>query len=217
MGKVTRITDEQIQKIIEMYLDDYSKVDIAKHLGISTQSVTKYLLKNNIQQKEYFISEETKDLICDLYINEKMGIKKISDALTLAGYAGLDLVLMNQGNGVAVTKIMDYNKFRYEKQKKLKDAQKKQRETSKEIKEYRLSVTIDVGDFETRRRNAENYLKKGHKIKAFIRFKGRQMAHTELGIDVLNRFAEALSEVSTVEQKPQLDGRQAYMLLAPKK
>ena len=141
---------------------------------------------------------------------EKMGIKKISDALTLAGYAGLDLVLMNQGNGVAVTKIMDYNKFRYEKQKK-------QRETSKEIKEYRLSVTIDVGDFETRRRNAENYLKKGHKIKAFIRFKGRQMAHTELGIDVLNRFAEALSEVSTVEQKPQLDGRQAYMLLAPKK
>ena len=148
---------------------------------------------------------------------EKMGIKKISDALTLAGYAGLDLVLMNQGNGVAVTKIMDYNKCRYEKQKKLKDAQKKQRETSKEIKEYRLSVTIDVGDFETRRRNAENYLKKGHKIKAFIRFKGRQMAHTELGIDVLNRFAEALSEVSTVEQKPQLDGRQAYMLLAPKK
>lgn len=148
---------------------------------------------------------------------EKMGIKKISDALTLAGYAGLDLVLMNQGNDVAVTKIMDYNKFRYEKQKKLKDAQKKQRETSKEIKEYRLSVTIDVGDFETRRRNAENYLKKGHKIKAFIRFKGRQMAHTELGIDVLNRFAEALSEVSTVEQKPQLDGRQAYMLLAPKK
>lgn len=148
---------------------------------------------------------------------EKMGIKKLSDALTLAGYAGLDLVLMNQGSGVAVTKIMDYNKFRYEKQKKLKDAQKKQRETSKEIKEYRLSVTIDVGDFETRRRNAENYLKKGHKIKAFIRFKGRQMAHTELGIDVLNRFAEALSEVSTVEQKPQLDGRQAYMLLAPKK
>ena len=148
---------------------------------------------------------------------EKMGIKKLSDALTLAGYAGLDLVLMNQGNGVADNKIMDYNKFRYEKQKKLKDAQKKQRETSKEIKEYRLSVTIDVGDFETRRRNAENYLKKGHKIKAFIRFKGRQMAHTELGIDVLNRFAEALSEVSTVEQKPQLDGRQAYMLLAPKK
>ena len=112
---------------------------------------------------------------------------------------------------------MDYNKCRDEKQKKLKDAQKKQRETSKEVKEYRLSVTIDVGDFETRRRNAENYLKKGHKIKAFIRFKGRQMAHPELGIDVLNKFAEALSEVSNIETKPQLDGRQAYMMLAPKK
>ena len=148
---------------------------------------------------------------------EKMGIKKLSDALTLAGYAGLDLVLMNEGNGMAVTKIMDYNKFRYEKQKKLRDAQKKQRETSKEIKEYRLSVTIDVGDFETRRRNAENYLKKGHKIKAFIRFKGRQMAHPELGFDVLNRFAQALESVADVETKPQMDGRQAYMMLAPKK
>ena len=148
---------------------------------------------------------------------EKMGIKKISDALTLAGYAGLDLVLMNQGNGVAVTKIMDYNKFRYEKQKKLKDAQKKQRETSKEIKEYRLSVTIDVGDFETKLRNAKAYIEKGHKIKVSVRFKGRQIAHPELAKEVLDRFAEALSEVSTVEQKPQLDGRQAYMLLAPKK
>ena len=116
-----------------------------------------------------------------------------------------------------ISSIYYKNKFRYEKQKKLKDAQKKQRETSKEVKEYRLSVTIDVGDFETRRRNAENYLKKGHKIKAFIRFKGRQMAHPELGIDVLNKFAEALSEVSNIETKPQLDGRQAYMMLAPKK
>ena len=148
---------------------------------------------------------------------EKMGIKKISDALTLAGYAGLDLVLMNQGNGVAVTKIMDYNKFRYEKQKKLKDAQKKQRETSKEIKEYRLSVTIDVGDFETRRRNAENYLKKGHKIKAFIRFKGRQMAHTELGREVLERLAKELEEVASIESAPKLEGRTMTMILAPKK
>ena len=75
---------------------------------------------------------------------EKMGLKKLNDALTLAGYAGLDLVLMN-GNGVpAVAKIMDYNKYRYEKQKKLKESQKKAREANKELKEYRLSVTIDV-------------------------------------------------------------------------
>ncbi len=148
---------------------------------------------------------------------EKLGMKNLNDALTLASYAGLDLVLMSGTATPAVAKVMDYNKYRYEKQKKMKEQQKKQRETSKEVKEYRLSVTIDVGDFETRRRNAEGYLLKGHKIKAFIRFKGRQIAHPELGIDVLMRFAEALSEVADIETKPQIDGRQVYMMLSPKK
>ena len=148
---------------------------------------------------------------------EKLGIKKLNDALTLATYAGLDLVLMSGSANPAVAKIMDYNKYRYEKQKKLKEAQKKQRETSKEIKEYRLSVTIDVGDFETRRRNAEAYLKKGHKIKAFIRFKGRQLSHPELGVDVLLKFADALKEVADIESKPQIEGRQVHMMLSPKK
>ena len=147
---------------------------------------------------------------------EKMGLKKIEDALTLANYAGLDLVLMSGNSTPAVVKIMDYNKYKYEKQKKLKETQKKQRESNKELKEYRLSVTIDVGDFETRRRNAKDYLEKGHKIKAFIRFKGRQMARPELGKDVLLRFADALSEVSVIETEPKLDGRQMAMILAPK-
>ena len=148
---------------------------------------------------------------------EKLGLKKREDALTLANYAGLDLVLMSGNSVPAVAKVMDYNKYRYEKQKKLKEAQRKQRETSKEIKEYRLSVTLDVGDFETRRRNAGEYLKKGHKIKAFIRFKGRHIAHPELGADVLMRFADALSDVADIETKPQIEGRQIYMMLAPKK
>ena len=148
---------------------------------------------------------------------EKLGMKNLNDALTLASYAGLDLVLMSGTATPAVAKVMDYNKFRYEKQKKLKEQQKRQRETSKEVKEYRLSVTIDVGDFETRRRNAESYLIKGHKIKAFIRFKGRQIAHPELGIDVLMRFADSLSEVADIETKPTIDGRQVYMMLSPKK
>lgn len=147
---------------------------------------------------------------------EKMGLKRIEDALTLANYAGLDLVLMSGNSTPAVVKIMDYNKFKYEKQKKLKETQKKQRESNKELKEYRLSVTIDVGDFETRRRNAQSYLEKGHKIKAFIRFKGRQMARPEQGRDVLLRFADALSDVSVIETEPKLDGRQMAMILAPK-
>lgn len=148
---------------------------------------------------------------------EKLGMKNLSDALTLANYAGLDLVLMSGNATPAVAKVMDYNKFKYEKKKKQKEALKKQRENSKEVKEYRLSVTIDVGDFETRRKNAHAYLEKGHKIKAFIRFKGRQLAHPELGVDVLMRFADALSDVADIETKPQMDGRQVFMMLAPKK
>ena len=148
---------------------------------------------------------------------EQMGVKNITDALTLANYAGLDLVLMSGNSTPAVGKIMDYNKFKYEKQKKQKEAQKRQRETNKEIKEYRLSVVIDIHDFETRARNAKMYLEKGHKIKAQVRFKGRQMAHPELGRDVLNKFAENLSEVSIIETAPKMEGRVMYMLLAPKK
>ena len=148
---------------------------------------------------------------------EQMGVKNITDALTLANYAGLDLVLMSGNSVPAVAKIMDYNKYRYEKQKKLKETQKKQRENNKEIKEYRLSVNIDIHDFETRKRNASEYLKKGHKVKAFIRFKGREMAHTELGKDVLIRFATELSEISQIEVEPKLEGRNMSLLLAPKK
>lgn len=148
---------------------------------------------------------------------EQMGLKKLDDALTLANYAGLDLVLMNAGGNPAVAKIMDYNKYKYERQKKLKEAQKKQRETNKEVKEYRLSITIDIHDFETRKRNAQEYLEKGHKIKGLVRFKGRQMAHPELGRDVLNKFAEALSDYAITEVEPKLEGKVMYIILAPKK
>ncbi len=148
---------------------------------------------------------------------EQMGLKKIEDALTLANYAGLDLVLINENSIPAIGKIIDYNKYRYEKQKKIKEQQKKQRENNKEIKEYKLSVVIDIHDFETRRRNAEEYLIKGHKIKASIMFKGRQMAHPELGREVLLKFADSLSEVSVVEVSPKQEGKVIHMLLAPKK
>ncbi len=148
---------------------------------------------------------------------EQVGIKSTTDALTLASYAALDLVLISPNANPPVAKVMDYNKFRYEKQKKLKEAQKKQRESNKELKEYRLSPDIDIHDFETRRKNAESYLIKGHKIKATIRLKGRQMARPERANEVLDKFAEALAEVSIVEQAPKMDGRQVFMLLAPKK
>ncbi|HHX33210.1 MAG TPA: translation initiation factor IF-3 [Mollicutes bacterium] len=146
---------------------------------------------------------------------EKMGTKNLEDALTLANYAGLDLVLMSGNSERAVGKIMDYNKYKYERQKKKKEAAKSQRANRKELKEYQLSVTIDIGDFNTRVKNARRYLEKGHKIKASLRFKGRQMAHTDLGKDVLLRFRDELSDCSTVEKEPKLDGRTMTMILAP--
>lgn len=148
---------------------------------------------------------------------EQVGVKSIKDALTLASYAGLDLVLLSPNANPPVCKVMDYNKYRYEKQKKEKEATKKQKASSSQIKEFRLSPVIDVGDFETKLRNVTKYLEKGDKIKLSIRFKGRQMAHTELGKDVLDKFAARLDEISTIEQPAKLDGRSMTMLLAPKK
>ena len=148
---------------------------------------------------------------------EKIGIKSISDAQTLAKYAGLDLVLLNSDPKNPVCKIIDYNKYRYEKQKQIKEAKKRQREQNLEVKEYRLSVTIDVGDFETKLRNAKAYLEKGHKIKVAVRFKGRQIAHPELGRDVIMRFAEKLNDVAEIEQMPKMEGRSMQLFLTPKK
>lgn len=148
---------------------------------------------------------------------EQVGVKPIGDALTLASYAALDLVLISPNANPPVCKVMDYNKFRYEKQKKAKEALKKQKASMSELKEYRLSPVIDVGDFETKLRNATKYLEKGDRIKLTVRFKGRQMAHTELGKEVLDRFAERVNEIADVEQKPKLEGRQMTMLLVPKK
>nr|MBP3258791.1 translation initiation factor IF-3 [Bacilli bacterium] len=146
---------------------------------------------------------------------EQLGVKGINDALTLANFAGFDLVLMNPNGNPPVCKIMDYNKFKYENKKRAKENIKKQKEANLEMKEYRLSVNIDVHDFNTRVVNAKKYLEKGHKIKASIRFKGREMAHTDLGEDCLVRFAKALEDVATIEQKPNLEGRFMTMILMP--
>ena len=148
---------------------------------------------------------------------EQVGIKSIEDARTLASYAALDLVLISPNGNPPVCKVMDYNKYRYEKQKKEKEALKRQRANQQELKEFRLSPVIDVGDFETKLKNASKYLQKGDKVKLTIRFKGRQMAHTELGREVLEKFTARCLEFAEVQDKPKLDGRVMSMLLVPKK
>ena len=171
------------------------------------------------KEKDLFINEQirAKEVMVIGPNGEQLGIKPIKDALTLSTYAGFDLVLINPNGNPPVCKIMDYNKFKYQNKKRNKENLKKQREANLEVKEYRLSVSIDVHDFDTRVRNSKKYLEKGHRIKASIRFRGREMAHTELGKDVLLRFATALAEVSDIEQKPILEGRNMTMILMPKK
>ena len=170
-----------------------------------------------IANKDMFINEQirAKEVMVIGPNGEQLGVKGIQDALTLANFAGFDLVLMNPNGNPPVCKIMDYNKFKYENKKRAKENIKKQKESNLEMKEYRLSVNIDIHDFNTRVVNAKKYLEKGHKIKASVRFKGREMAHTDLGVDVLIRFSEALADVSSIEQKPNLDGRFMTMILMP--
>ncbi len=174
----------------------------------------------------FCIANNNNDLLCNEQIRvssvlvigpngEQLGVKGIKDALTIANYAGLDLVLISPNANPPVCKIMDYNKFKYEKSKKQKEARKRQQANMTELKEYRLSPVIDVGDFETKLRNASKYLEKGHKVKLSIRFKGRQMAHPELGEEVMNKFASRVSEIATIEQKAKLEGRNMTMLLTP--
>ena len=148
---------------------------------------------------------------------EQLGIKSKSEALTLASYAGFDLVLINDKAENPVCKLMDYNKFKYEKKKKLKESQKKQKESNAETKEYRLSPNIDIHDFNTKLNNAKKYLEKGHKIKLTIRFKGREMQFTDKGKEVLVRFANELNDVATLDAMPTLDGRNMIAMLSPVK
>lgn len=146
---------------------------------------------------------------------EQLGIKSKEEALTLASYAGFDLVLINDKGDNPVCKLMDYNKFKYEKKKKQKESMKKQKENNAETKEYRLSPNIDVHDFNTKLKNASKYLEKGHKIKLSIRFKGREMQFTDKGKEVLLKFAEELKDIGTLDASPVLDGRNMMAIISP--
>ena len=134
------------------------------------------------------------------------------DAWHLAQEKGLDLVKIAPQAVPPVCKIMDYGKYRFEQQKKEKEAKKNQRVV--EIKEVRLSLNIDTHDFNTKAAQSAKFLKGGDKVKVSIRFRGREMAHTALGQEVLTRFAEAV-EGAVVEKQPKLEGRSMAMFLGP--
>ena len=136
------------------------------------------------------------------------------EAIALAENANLDLVKIAPNAVPPVCKIMDYGKFKFEQAKREKEAKKKQKVM--DIKEVRLSLNIDTGDFNTKVNHALRFLKDGDKVKVSIRFRGREMAHTEYGTTIMQRFAEACSEAGSVEKPAKLEGRQMLMFLVPK-
>jgi translation initiation factor IF-3 len=137
-----------------------------------------------------------------------------AEALNRAASQNLDLVKIAPQATPPVCKIMDYGKFKFEQQKREKEARKNQHIV--EIKEIRLSLNIDTHDFETKLNHATKFLKSGDKVKASIRFRGREMGHPEHGLEIMRQFAEACTEFASIEKPAKLEGRQMLMFLAPK-
>jgi translation initiation factor IF-3 len=144
---------------------------------------------------------------------DQIGVKSKQDALDMARNAELDLVMVAPNAKPPVCRVMDYGKYRFEQQKKEKEARKKQKIIN--LKEVRLSPNIDEHDFNTKLRNARKFLTKGDKVKAAIRFRGRAITHSELGRNVLIKLAKECEDVSTVESKPKMEGRSMFLILAP--
>ena len=142
------------------------------------------------------------------------GVVTVSDALSMARDAGLDLLELSPNADPPVCKILDYGKYKYEEQKRKNEARKKQKTI--EVKEIKFRPNIDDHDYDVKMRAMQKFLGEGDKVKVTLRFRGREMAHQELGRKVLERVRVDLDEPAKVEQFPQMEGRQMIMILAPK-
>lgn len=144
---------------------------------------------------------------------KQIGIKPLEEALRLAEEMDLDLVEVAPLADPPVCKIMDYGKYRYEQTVKMKEARKKQAVVS--FKEMKMRPKIDRHDYEIKKRHIERFLKAGHKVKVTVMFRGREMTHTEKGLELLRQLAEEVSELGSVESEPKLEGRNMQMILTP--
>ena len=169
-----------------------------------------------ISKQELQINEQIRDKELRVIDSDgtQLGIMPLRRAMELAEQKNLDLVKIAPQANPPVCKIIDYGKFRFEQAKREKEARKNQRVV--EIKEVRLSLNIDTHDFETKRNHALRFISEGNKVKVSIRFRGREMGHPELGLEIMRRFADAMSEVANVEKPAKLEGRTMLMFLAPK-
>ena len=145
---------------------------------------------------------------------EQLGIMSAAEALKIATERELDLVKIAPGSNPPVCKIMDYGKYRFEQAKKEKEAKKNQRVI--EIKEIRMSPGIDTNDFNTKLKNGQKFLADGDRVKVSVRFRGREMAHTDIGAQLLKDFAEKCADIANMDKAPKLEGRNMSMFLSPK-
>ena len=175
-----------------------------------------YLWRWKIISKEHFVNEaiRAKEVRVVDADGNQIGIVPLREALQMAADANLDLVNVAPQAKPPVCRIMDYGKYRYEMQKKEKEARKNQKVV--DVKEVRFSSKIEEHDYQTKLRNVIKFLKSGDKVKCSVRFRGREITHAEIGRKILERVAEETKELSTVERKPKLEGRSMIMILAPK-
>ena len=162
------------------------------------------------------INEEIRDNEVRLIgsTGEQLGIMSSAQAQHIADEQGLDLVKISPQATPPVCKLMDYGKYRFEQTKREKEARKNQRVV--EIKEVRMSPSIDVNDFNVKLRNAQKFLSEGNRCKVTVRFRGREMAHTNIGQELLLKFAEECGEVAVMDKSPKLEGRHMSIFLSPK-
>ncbi len=148
------------------------------------------------------------------HTGEKRGVVRTEEALEIAQSAGLDLVEVSPNTQPPVCKILDYGKYKYQQQKKKTEAKKKQKVV--DIKEIKMRPNIDQHDYEVKSRSMKRFLEDGDKVKVTLRFRGREMAHQERGMELLQRVQGDFDEIAKVEQLPKLEGRQMMMVIAPR-